>query len=135
MKEITLKASIDQIPAATAFVDAELEALECGMKAQMQIDVAMDELFGNIARYAYGKGGGEATVRFEFEKETRTAVITFIDRGMPFDPTAAGTPDLNIPAAQRQEGGLGIFLVRKTMDDMAYVYRDGQNRLTIRKKI
>ena len=135
MKEITLKARIENIPEATAFVDGELEALECGLKAQMQIDVAMDELFGNIARYAYGDDEGMVTIRFDFESDTRQAVITLTDWGRPFDPTAAMTPDVSIPAAERQVGGLGIFLVRKTMDDMAYEYRDGQNVLTIRKKI
>ena len=135
MKEITLKARIENIPEATAFIDGKLEALGCGLKAQMQIDVAMDELFGNIARYAYGDGEGEVTVCFDFEENTRQAVITLTDRGKPFDPTAAMVPDVKIPAAERQVGGLGIFLVRKTMDDMAYEYRDGQNVLTIREKI
>lgn len=135
MKEITLQARIEKIPEATAFIDGELEALGCGLKAQMQIDVAMDELFGNIARYAYGENEGKVTIRFHFEEDTRQAVITLTDRGVPFDPTAALTPDVNIPAEERQVGGLGIFLVRKTMDDMAYEYRAGQNVLTIRKKI
>ncbi|MBR2824041.1 MAG: ATP-binding protein [Clostridia bacterium] len=135
MKDITLKARIDNIPKVTAFIDGELEALECSVKAQMQIDVAIDELFGNIARYAYGDEEGDATVSFDFDADTRTALITFADWGKPFDPTAAAAPDISTPAAERRIGGLGIFLVRKTMDDMRYAYRDGKNILTVRKKI
>ena len=135
MKEITLKARIENISVVTGFIDEALEALGCSMKAQMQIDVAIDELFGNIARYAYKGAEGDATVSLDFEEETRTTVITFSDRGEPFDPTSTLEPDVNIPAADRQVGGLGIFLVRKTMDGMAYAYENGRNVLTIRKKI
>ena len=135
MNEITLKATIENIPRATAFIDEALEAAACSMKAQMQIDVAMDELFGNIARYAYAPGEGEATVRFHLQEETRTASITLIDSGIPFNPLSVAEPDTTSAAQDRPIGGLGIFLVRKTMDDMAYEYRDGKNILTIRKKI
>ena len=135
MKEITLKAIVENIPQATAFIDEALEAVACSMKAQMQIDVAMDELFANIARYAYARGGGEATVQFSFEKETRTVSITLIDSGIPFNPLSVAEPDTTSSAEDRPIGGLGIFLVRKTMDDMAYAYQDGKNILTIRKKV
>ena len=135
MKEITLKAIVENIPQATAFIDEALEAVSCSMKAQMQIDVAMDELFANIARYAYARGGGEATVQFSFEKETRTVSITLIDSGIPFNPLSVAEPDTTSSAEDRPIGGLGIFLVRKTMDDMAYAYQDGKNILTIRKKV
>ena len=135
MKEITLKAIIENIPQATAFIDEALETVACSMKAQMQIDVAIDELFGNIARYAYAPEEGEATVQFHFDEETRTASITLIDRGIPFNPLSVAKPDTTSAAQDRPIGGLGIFLVRKTMDDMAYTYRDGKNILTIRKKV
>lgn len=135
MKEITLKARIENISVVTGFIDEALEALGCSMKAQMQIDVAIDELFGNIARYAYNGAEGDVTVALDYEEDTRTALITFLDRGEPFDPTATLEPDVNVPAAERQVGGLGIFLVRKTMDGMDYAYENGQNVLTIRKKI
>ena len=135
MKEIRLEAVIDNLPKATAFVDEALEALDCPMKAAMQIDVAIDELFGNIARYAYAPGTGEATVRFEFDEAARTAILTFIDAGMPFNPLEKEDPDATLPAGQREIGGLGIFLVKKMMDDMRYERRDGRNLLTVTKKI
>ena len=135
MKELTLAAKIDNISAVTAFIDEQLEAADCPIKPQMQIDVAIDELFGNIAHYAYGEGEGEATVRFEFDDATRKATITFIDSGMAFDPLAKPDPNVTLSAQERSIGGLGIFLVKKTMDDISYRREDGRNILEIVKYI
>lgn len=135
MKEMTLRAVLDNIPKITAFIDSELEALDCPLKAQMQIDMAIDELFGNIAHYAYGDKVGDATVRFEFDPSTREASITFMDSGVAFDPLQRTDPDTTLSAEERQIGGLGIFLVRKTMDMMNYHRKNGMNMLTIIKKI
>ena len=99
----------------------------------MQIDVAVDELFGNIAHYAYGTGTGPVTVRVETLTEPPGARITFIDQGVPYDPLAKEDPDVTLSAKERKIGGLGIFLVKKSMDDVAYEYKDGQNILRIRK--
>ncbi len=135
MKELTLKAAVEGIPVVTGFIDGLLEELGCPLKAQMQIDVAIDELFGNIAHYAYGKTQGDATVRFDFDEAARTISVTFMDRGVPFNPLEKTTPDISAAAHERQIGGLGIFLVRKTMDGMEYRYENGRNILTIHKKI
>ena len=124
MKELTIKAAIENLPAVTAFLDEILEAADCSMKAQMQLDVAMDELFGNIARYAYAPGEGNATVRVSVDTDARVAEVTLIDSGIPFNPLEASQPDTAASAEDRPIGGLGIFLVRKTMDDVSYV-RDG----------
>ena len=133
MKEITLEARTENIDALTDFINAELEALDCPMKTQIQIDVAIDEIFANIASYAYAPGVGEATVRFEAQADPPAAVITFIDGGIPYDPLQNADPDVSLSADEREVGGLGIFLVRKTMDDMRYEYRDGKNILHITK--
>ena len=135
MSEIKLQATLENIAKVTAFIDEELEKLGCPMKAQMQIDVAIDELFSNISRYAYPGGQGEATVRFVFDEAERVCSVIFMDRGIPFDPLAQEAPDVNSPLADRPIGGLGIFLVRKTMDSVSYRYENGQNILTIQKKI
>ena len=133
MKEITVEAKIENIPEVTDFVNGELEKLECSLKAQMQIDVAIDEMFGNIARYAYGGGAGNATVQIRAKKEPKAVELTFIDGGTPYDPLKKDDPDISLGADEREVGGLGIFLVKKTMDDMKYEYKDGQNRLTVTK--
>ena len=132
-KELTLAATVENIEAVTDFVSAMLEEADCPMKAQMQISIAIDELFGNIAHYAYAPQTGEATVQVEIEEGM--AAITFIDSGVPYDPLTAETPDTSLSAEERSVGGLGIFMVKKSMDEMAYRYEDGKNMLTIRKRI
>ncbi len=133
MKEISVPARLDRIEAVTEFVTEALEALDCPMKAVMQVSVAIDELFGNIAQYAYGEEEGEVTVRVQEETEPKGATVTFIDSGIPFDPLAQKEPDVTLSAEEREIGGLGIFLVKKTMDEVNYRYEDGKNILSIRK--
>ena len=135
MKEMTIEAKTENLPVVTAWIEKALEEIDCPMKDQAQIDVAIDELLSNIAHYAYAPGTGEATVRFAFDADTRTVSISFLDSGIPFDPLSQAAPDINAPAEARTVGGLGIYLVRKTMDRVDYRYADGKNILTIQKCI
>ena len=88
-----------------------------------------------LARYAYAPGGGDVAVRFDHDESTRTVSIAFVDSGVPFDPLQKPDPDVARAVDEREVGGLGIFLVRKTMDSVDYRREGGQNILTIRKKI
>ena len=136
IKEIKLDATVENIAKVTEFVDAQLEECGCPMKAQMQIDIAIDELFGNIAHYAYNPEVGPATVQVEVRREPEIEVIiTFIDNGIPYDPLAKEDPDVTLSAEERGIGGLGIYMVKKSMDEIVYEYKDGQNILKVRKKI
>lgn len=135
MKELTVDAAVENIKVVTDFVTAELETLGCPRRAQLQIAVAIDELFGNIAKYAYSPQVGSATVRLDVEREPLSVIITFIDNGRPFNPLEQTEPDIHAPAEDRPIGGLGIFLVKKTMDLVEYEYRDGQNILRIKKNL
>ena len=135
MKELTIAATVENIDVVTDFVNEQLEALDCPMKAQMQIDIAIDELFGNIAHYAYHPEVGDATVRVEVMEEPLAVVITFIDKGVPYDPLGQADPDTTLSAEDRQIGGLGIFMVKKSMDEITYEYKDGQNILAIKKSL
>ena len=135
MKELTIAATVENIETVTDFVNAQLEMLECPIKAQMQIDIAIDELFGNIAHYAYNPEIGSATVRVEVAQAPLAVIITFIDNGVPYDPLAMEDPDVGLSAEDRAIGGLGIYLVKKTMDEISYEYKDGQNILSIKKKL
>jgi len=135
MRELTIAATVENIGVVTDFVDEQLEALDCPIKAQMQINIAIDELFGNIAHYAYHPKTGDATVRVEVIQEPLSVVITFIDQGVPFDPLKNEDPDTGLSAEERDVGGLGIFMVKKSMDEISYVYRDGKNILSIRKQL
>ena len=135
MKELTVEAKTTNIEAVTDFVNEQLEALDCPMKAQMQIDIAIDELFGNIAHYAYNPEIGKATVRVEVTEDPLAVVITFIDNGVPYDPLAKADPDTTLSAEEREIGGLGVYMVKKSMDDITYEYKDGQNILKIKKNL
>ena len=136
MDQIIVNAEVSQVKTVTGFVNERLEALGCSGRIMIQVDVAIDELFSNIAHYAYHPDTGPATVMVEVEEDPLCVVITFVDHGVPFDPLAEERPDVShLPKAERPIGGLGLFMVKKTMDDISYTYRDGQNILTIRKRI
>jgi anti-sigma regulatory factor (Ser/Thr protein kinase) len=136
VKEWTFEASVEQIPRLTEQIEALLEGLDCPMKAMMQISVAIDELMANVASYAYAPGKGDVTVRFDFDADTRTVAITFIDSGIPYDPLAKPDPDVTLGAEERKVGGLGIFLVRNIMDEVKYTRSDdGKNILSMTKKL
>ena len=135
MKELTIAATVENIEVVTAFVDEQLEALDCPMRAQMQIDIAIDELFSNIAHYAYTPEIGQATVRVEVVNDPLAVIITFIDKGVPYDPLAKADPDTTLSAEDRAIGGLGIYMVKKSMDKITYEYKDGQNILAIKKHL
>lgn len=133
MRELDIEAKVENLSAVLAFVDEQLEAADCSMKIQMQIDIAVEEIFVNIANYAYKPEVGGATVRVEIQPDPPAVDITFIDHGIPYDPLAKADPDVTLSAEERQIGGLGIFMVKKSMDDVKYEYIDGHNILTIKK--
>ena len=126
-------AKTEQLDNVLAFIDAELEKADCGMKTATQINIAVEEIFVNIAHYAYGENEGMAKVSFGVADGMST--IRFEDTGKPFDPLAKQDPDITLAAEDRAIGGLGIFMVKKTMDNVTYQYKDGKNILTIMKRI
>ena len=135
MKELKLTATVESLDEVLAFIDSELESVDCPMKVQMQLDVAVEELYVNIAHYAYAPGTGEATVSIDITQDPLNVTITFNDSGIPFDPTAKADPDVTLSAQESQIGGLGIYMAKKGTDEMKYEYKDGQNILSISKKL
>ena len=133
MAERTFDAVLDQLDDVLAFVDEQLDLIDCPMKSRMQVQIAAEEIFVNIASYAYQPGTGKADILVETAKDPRSVTITFKDRGVPYDPLAKEDPYISLSAEDRPIGGLGIFMTKKSMDEMKYEYRDGQNVLTIRK--
>ena len=133
MKELDIEATLENLDTVMAFVDEELEAVGCSMKAQMQIDIAVEEVYVNIAHYAYNPTVGGVTIRVMIEKDPLSVVLTFIDEGKPYDPLAKEDPDVTLAAEDRQIGGLGIFMVKKSMDNVSYEYNQGRNILTLKK--
>lgn len=135
MDELTLNAVKENIDPITEFVNEKLKQLNCPMKIMAQFDVAIDEIVSNIANYAYHPEVGEVSVRIEVEEDPPAVIITFIDRGKPFDPMELRDPDIDAPADEREIGGLGVYLVKKSMDGIVYTYENGKNILRIRKNI
>ena len=135
MKELVIEAANVNLPKVMVFIDEQLEAVGCLMKTQAQIEVAVEELFVNIANYAYDKVNGMVTVQVSVYEAPLRVEITFIDNGKQYDPLANPDPDISLPAQRRKIGGLGIFMVKKSMDDVCYEYKDGKNILLIKKNL
>ena len=135
VNELDIEAVRENLSEVLAFVDKRLEDADCPMKAQMQIDLAVEEIFINIASYAYAPDKGRAKIRAEVSGNPITVTLTFIDHGIPYDPLAKADPDVTLSAEERGIGGLGIFMVKKTMDDVSYEYKDGSNILTLKKSL
>ena len=132
MKTLTVDAKIENLDQVTAFVDEILESADCPMKTQMQIDLSVEEMFVNIAHYAYKDKVGDAQIHVNLTEDGVT--ITMTDAGIPYDPLARADPDTTLSAQDRQIGGLGVFLVKKNMDEVAYRRENGRNVLTMRKR-
>ncbi len=133
MRELTVEAKVDKLNEVLAFVDGQLEEMDCPMKTQMQIDVAVEEIFVNIASYAYAPGAGLATLRLEAKRDPTALEMSFLDSGVPYNPVEKEDPDISLGAEERQIGGLGIYMVKKSMDEMRYERIDGHNILRLRK--
>ena len=131
--KMTVDATVDNLSKVLAFIDEQLEANNCPMRVMLEIDVAAEEIFVNVASYAYTSGVGSVAIEVNFEEHPKAVAIRFIDSGIPYNPLEKEDPDVTLPAEKRGIGGLGVFMVKKSMDEVAYEYKDGKNHLTIRK--
>ena len=135
MKELIIDAKTENLDAVLAFVNEALE--ECGSspKAQMQMEIAVEEIFVNIANYAYHPGSGSAVIRLETSDDPTSVTVTFKDAGIPYDPLLKEDPNTHLSAEEREIGGLGIFMAKKSVDDIHYEYKNGENILSIQKNL
>ncbi len=143
-KTFECEASIENLEKVMEFVEGELEAQDWNMGSIMQITLAVEEIFVNIAHYAYGKLDGKGIpipdtgtgpVELDLEVDGNHVCLAFKDKGVPYNPLEREDPDITLPAEERDIGGLGIFMVKKTMDEVSYKYKDGKNILTLMKRI
>ena len=132
MKNITIPAKIEFLDQVIGFIEAELAETECSVKLRAMIDIAVEEIFVNIAHYAY-ENEGEATIGCAVSGNKIT--VTFTDSGLPYNPLEKEDPDISVDSRERRIGGLGIFIAKKSMDNIKYQYADGRNVLTIEKKL
>ena len=136
VEERNFPANLDQMEQVQAFIGEQLEQYHCPYKVKFQLDVAVEEIFVNIAHYAYRpEQVGEATVRCSVGGSPLQITIQFLDNGKPFNPLAKEDADITLSAEEREIGGLGILMVKKSMDAVEYNYEDGKNILTIKKNI
>ena len=135
MKELNIEALKENLDTVLQFVDKELEDMDCPIKIQFQIDVAVEEIFINIASYAYEDKTGFAKIEVIVTENPTAVSIKFTDSGVPYDPLKKPDPDVSLSAEERRIGGLGIYMVKKSMDNVYYEYKDGKNVLTMFKKI
>ena len=133
--ELTIPACDESLEAVQAFLEERLERCDCPPRLRMQLSLVAEEIFVNIAHYAYPGGAGHAVVGVQIDRQPPVLTLRFADRGIPFNPLDKPEADITLSAQDRPIGGLGIFLTRKIMDDVAYTYEAGQNILTLRKKL
>ena len=135
MMNRTFPAKAESLSDVLDFVGHMLESFDCSMKIQTAICVAIEEIFINVAYYAYPEGVGDVTLQIGFEEGSRTITFRMADKGLPFDPLKKPDPDITLSAEDREIGGLGILIAKKTMDSITYAYENGENILTMVKKI
>lgn len=135
MVEKIFPAKDTELDNVIGFIEENLEKAGCPIKTQMSIEVAIEEIFVNVAHYAYNGVDGDAKVSFEFNPDTRMATFIIADRGIPFNPLKKEDPDITLSADEREIGGLGIFITKKTMDSINYSYENNENILTMTKII
>jgi anti-sigma regulatory factor (Ser/Thr protein kinase) len=135
MTNKTFPAKTESLNGVLGFVEETLESFDCPMKIQMAICVAIEEVFVNVAHYAYPEGDGDMTLYIGFDQESRAITFRMTDKGVPFNPLEKPDPDITLSAEDREIGGLGIFITKKTMDSLSYTYENRENVLTMIKKI
>ena len=135
MTNKTFPAKTESLSDVLGFAEETLESFQCPLKIQTAICVAIEEVFVNVAHYAYGETEGDVKFDITFDKDTRTATFRMADKGVPFDPLKKPEPDITLSAEEREIGGLGIFITKKTMDLVTYAYENEENILTMIKKI
>lgn len=135
MAEIIVEAKTEKLEEINAFIEEQLEGTSCSMATLMKIELSIEELFVNIANYAYFPVDGMAKLEIELLDSPERVKCVLYDRGKPFDPLAKKDPDITIPAEDKPIGGLGVFLVKKNMDEYYYEYKDEMNIMTIIKEL
>ena len=134
--ELHIRAAVEKLDEVLDFVNVHLEGWDCPQKTLFQLDVAVEEIYVNVAHYAYGEeGGGDVTIRIELDMDRKRVSITFTDSGIPYDPLAKPDPDVNASLEERPIGGLGIYMVKKSMDDVVYARIGDTNNLTLVKNL
>ncbi len=132
--KLKLEAKLENLDRVLDFLDPPMNNVRFSPKARFQLRIAVEELFVNIANYAYESGTGQVNIIVREERHPDALQVTLVDSGIPYNPLEKPDPDVSLSAEERKIGGLGIYMVKKSMDGMEYERSDGKNILTIRKE-
>ncbi|MCK9150620.1 ATP-binding protein [Methanobacterium alcaliphilum] len=135
MSKITVPADIENLSKVINFVDHNLETLDIPIKIKYQLELAIEEAYVNIAKYAYKNEKGDALIKLQLKEDPLLINIQFMDSGIPYNPLEKEDPDISLKTAEKTVGGLGIYLIKKNVDYVDYEYANGKNILTIQKKL
>lgn len=134
-EELVIKAVVENLDSVNSFIHKAIEQFEVSKRTLMQLDLVVEEIFVNIANYAYAPNIGSAKILLNIDTDPVSVSLTFIDSGMPYNPLKRTDPDVNLSAEARKIGGLGVFLTKNLVNDISYQYIDGQNILKIKKHL
>ena len=128
---LVLEAKRDNLPVIAAFIEEQLDGQGISEKEIFEVGLAVDEACSNIILHGYGEEGGRIEIELAVSPDRVT--VSLMDSGEPFNPLTVEPPDLCDDVDQRKVGGLGVFIIKKTMDEVGYEYRNGRNVLSITK--
>ena len=135
MNKLTVPARIENLQKVMDFLGDQLDSVDYVMKARLQLELSIEEAYVNIVNYAYGSEEGEVVICCNIGESPLKVTMQFIDYGKPYNPLENEDPDISLNAEEKGIGGLGIFLIKKNVDDIEYKYCEGKNILTIQKKL
>ena len=135
MNKLTVPAKIENLQKVMDFLGDQLDSVDYVMKARLQLELSIEEAYVNIVNYAYELEEGEVIICCNVDESPLKVTMQFIDYGKPYNPLKNQDPDISLNAEENEIGGLGIFLIKKNVDDISYKYHDGKNILTIQKKL
>jgi len=133
-KELRLKNRMEELERVNQFVEEIGDELGLDMEMLMNLNLVIEEMVVNVISYAYPEG---TTADIELLAESDGKELTFVlsDKGKAFDPTAKESADMNVNPADRDLGGMGIFIVKNIMNEVSYQRLEGKNLLTMKKDI
>ena len=135
MQELTVEAKVENLDKVNDFINNSISEFNCSKKAIMQLGVIVEEIFVNIASYAYPDKVGFATVQVEIKNNPPAVTLTFVDEGVEYNPLTNEDPDLELSVEERGIGGLGIYLVKNIVEEISYNYKDNKNILSLTKNL
>ena len=133
-RELTIKNQEQELARVSEFMESVCEELELDMHQSMKLQLVIEEMTTNMIFYAYPEGTS-ADITLTAESDGKELTFVLSDTGKPFDPTAKEDADTETNPMDRDQGGMGILIVKNIMNEVSYQRLDGENRLTMKKTL